>query len=241
MKRRQALLVAAAPALWVPAHAALSAADDAELERLLRAGSPRCALVPDEMEGPFPLRSLLAQPEVVRSEIHEGLPGAPFLLRVRVVDAGRQCAPLAGAAVYLWQCDRNGAYSGYDQRINPGQTGKTFLRGVQLADARGDVTFSSIFPGWYRSRITHLHLMVMHPGRALEPRMASAVTTQLAFPADVVRAVYEHPLYPRGQNRTVASNERDMVFADGHAQQLLAMSGSPDRTLYGAVALAVRT
>ena len=45
-----------------------------------------------------------------------------------------------GAAVYLWHCDRDGLYSLYTV---PDQN---YLRGVQAADASGEVTFTSIFP-----------------------------------------------------------------------------------------------
>lgn len=233
-------LVGAGLGLGRPAAASIDARDEAELQRLLQRGTT-CSLVPDEIEGPFPLRQLLDQPVLMRTEIHEGLPGVPLKLRLRVVDARRACAPLPASAVYLWHCDRDGAYSGYDRRSNAGQSGRTFLRGIQRTDARGEVSFSTVFPGWYRGRVSHLHLMVVAPGQVLGPRVGSAVTTQLAFPAEVVRAVYDDPRYPRGPNRGVPSNEADMAFRDGQALQLLAMSGSPAGTLYGAITLAVGT
>jgi len=51
------------------------------------------------------------------------------------------CAPLAGGAVYLWHCSREGNYSLYTV------TDQNYLRGVQEADGDGVVTFTSIFPG----------------------------------------------------------------------------------------------
>lgn len=40
-------------------------------------------------------------------------------------DASNDCAPLAGAAVYLWHCDRDGNHSLYTL------TDQNYLRGVQ--------------------------------------------------------------------------------------------------------------
>lgn len=47
---------------------------------------------------------------------------------------------LAGAAIYLWHCNQAGRYSLYSE----GVTAETYLRGVQEADADGQVTFTSI-------------------------------------------------------------------------------------------------
>ena len=52
------------------------------------------------------------------------------------------CAPLAGRAVYLWECDKLGRYSLY----TAGATNQNYLRGVQTADADGRVSFTAIDP-----------------------------------------------------------------------------------------------
>ena len=54
-------------------------------------------------------------------------------------------APLEGAAVYLWHCDRDGGYSLYSD----GVTDQNYLRGVQAAGSDGTLRFTSIFPGAY--------------------------------------------------------------------------------------------
>ena len=66
------------------------------------------------------------------------------------------CAPLAGAAVYLWHCDREGRYSMYSE----GVADENYLRGVQETDADGTVTFTSIFPAAYSGRWPHIHFEV---------------------------------------------------------------------------------
>jgi len=56
--------------------------------------------------------------------------------------------PLPGAAVYVWHCDRAGRYSLYSS----GVASENYLRGIQVTDAAGRVTFNSIFPAYYTGR-----------------------------------------------------------------------------------------
>lgn len=72
---------------------------------------------------------------------------------IQVVDVS--CQPLVGARVDIWHCAAQGNYSGYANQGSDGTrdtSGETFLRGTQLADERGIVTFRTIYPGWYRGR-----------------------------------------------------------------------------------------
>src|SRR5437764_12536545 len=39
-------------------------------------------------------------------------------------------------------------------------SGKKFLRGYQITDGNGQVTFTTIYPGWYSGRAVHIHFMV---------------------------------------------------------------------------------
>jgi protocatechuate 3,4-dioxygenase beta subunit len=83
---------------------------------------------------------------------------------------------------------------------------------VQTTDTNGQVTFTTIYPGWYQGRATHIHFRVY---LALDLQ----ATSQLSFPDDVTSAVYRTPLYAaRGQNTTTAA--RDGIFADGVTYQL---------------------
>ena len=103
-------------------------------------------------------------------------------LTLAIVDINSDCAPLSGARVDVWHCDALGAYSGYQQ---PGvdTTNETFCRRIQLADAAGQVSFQTIYPGWYEGRITHVHFQVF-----LENGLAA--TSQIAFPQEITNAVY---------------------------------------------------
>src|SRR4030095_331608 len=96
---------------------------------------------------------------------------------------------------------------------------QTYLRGIQTTNASGQVTFTTIYPGWYQGRATHIHVEVTRNGSSLK-------VTQIAFPETVNAQVYGAGVYAsRGTNPT--SNARDMVFADGVDSELATVSGSP--------------
>ncbi|SCB23876.1 intradiol ring-cleavage dioxygenase [Cupriavidus alkaliphilus] len=145
------------------------------------AASPAaCLLTPAATEGPFYLDDAL-----VRADIRDGRPGQPLRVRIRVVDAGRGCAPVPGALVSIWHCDAQGHYSGEGR----GDRQARFLRGVQPADSDGVASFTSIYPGWYAPRAIHIHFKVLL-GRA------EALTSQLYFSDALNREVLGgHPAY----------------------------------------------
>ena len=87
-----------------------------------------------------------------RSDVTDGKTGVPITYRFTLLDAN--CKPIAGAVVDIWQCDKDGIYSAY---ASQGTAGQIFLRGFQITDAHGEATFTSIYPGWYSGRLTHLH------------------------------------------------------------------------------------
>jgi protocatechuate 3,4-dioxygenase beta subunit len=160
-----------------------------------------CTLYPQETEGPYYLDL-----NRLRSDITEGKPGVPLELNLRVLRAAG-CTPIRDAVVDVWHTDALGWYSGY-----PGQgdnhdidtTGQTFLRGVQVTDADGRVQFTTIYPGWYAGRTTHIHVKV-HLGSR------TAVTSQMYFPDDRTDAVYaQDPYGQRGPKDT--SNDADGFF-----------------------------
>ena len=65
------------------------------------------------------------------------------------------CAAVSGANVEIWHVDAAGNYSQYGS-----QTTQTYLRGIQTTNSNGEVTFTTIYPGWYQGRATHIHLEV---------------------------------------------------------------------------------
>ncbi|MBV7408406.1 intradiol ring-cleavage dioxygenase [Maritimibacter sp. DP1N21-5] len=135
-----------------------------------------CMVMPETTAGPY-----YFDPGIVRADITEGLEGVPLTLKLQVVDA--TCVPLAGARVDVWQCDAEGNYSGYRQNAGGDTSNKTFLRGTQMTDEAGLVTFDSIYPGWYPGRTTHVHYKVF-----LDE--TTVLTSQIFFPDTLSDAIY---------------------------------------------------
>ena len=187
-----------------------------------------CVLIPREIEGPYPLyRDIAGASVLTRQNITEGRPGVPLNLALRIINVNNACTPITNALVYVWQTDKDGLYSGYRQ---PGGNtiGQTFCRGVQPTDSQGVARFTSIYPGWYPGRITHIHFNV-YLG------LTKFVTSQLAFQPAVTTAVYRSALYAaRGQNYTVRGFYDDMVFADGVQYQLTTTTRNPTTGGYDA-------
>lgn len=183
-----------------------------------------CTLIPSETDGPYPLYSALSNSALRRSNITEGKTGVPLTLTLNFVNVGSSCGAISNAAVYIWQCDKDGQYSGYSSSQNGNHAGETYLRGVQVTDSNGQVTFTTIYPGWYVGRITHIHFEVF-----LNDNLSGTAkaTSQLAFPQAITQTVYASSLYAsHGQNSSVTSFTQDNVFSDGTTYQMLNVTGS---------------
>ena len=184
-----------------------------------------CALIPSETDGPYPLYSILSNTALQRRDTTEGKTGVPLRVILRLINVNNSCVPIANAAIYIWHCDKDGVYSGYaNQTGGVNASGQTFLRGIQVTDASGQVALDTIYPGWYAGRITHVHIQaylndVLKQGTAV-------ITTQMAFPLDVTKAVYDSTLYAaHGQNTSVTSFAQDNVFSDGTTYEMATIAG----------------
>jgi protocatechuate 3,4-dioxygenase beta subunit len=181
-----------------------------------------CKVIPTEVVGPFPLSTLLDSSKVMRENIAEDKTGVPLKLRLKLVDVNNSCKPVSGY-VYVWHCDKDGSYSGYPDGDND-QTGKTFCRGVQFTDSNGVVNFTTIYPGWYPGRITHMHFQVFL--NAVSGLAKATTTSQFVFPDAINTAVYNTKLYTKGQNTSVEKNTDDLAFAGDITLQLTHVMGT---------------
>lgn len=157
MRRREMMALSAGALASVALYAC--GADGDEATGPVAGGGkavPDCVLTPAQEEGPFYID--LGR---VRRDIVEDRPGVPLALAVTVVDAS-SCEPIRDAAVDVWHCDALGVYSG---EPTEGSEGETYLRGIQLTDAAGLAEFTTIYPGQYPGRTTHIHLKVHTGGR----------------------------------------------------------------------------
>jgi protocatechuate 3,4-dioxygenase beta subunit len=168
-----------------------------------------CAATPSETAGPFPSLA-----DFFRSDIRDGKDGTLLSLTVKVVNTNAGCAPVPNANVEVWHVDAAGNYSQYGA-----QASQTFLRGIQTTNSDGVVSFTTIFPGWYQGRATHIHIEVTTGG-------ISRKVTQIAFPESVNNAVYGSGQYAvRGRNPM--TNTSDGIFADSLASELVTPTGDP--------------
>jgi protocatechuate 3,4-dioxygenase beta subunit len=192
-----------------------------------------CVVDPTETNGPYPAdgtntssgttSNALTASGIVRSDIRSSFlgtdtvaTGVTLTLTLTVVNVNATCAPLAGYAVYLWACDRRGQYSLYTVAA------ESYLRGIQVTDVSGRVTFTMIVPGCYDGRWPHIHFEVFSSlSTATSGRYASLVS-QLAIPAAVCSAVYaDTATYPASAtNFARVSLASDTVFGDNSAAQL---------------------
>jgi protocatechuate 3,4-dioxygenase beta subunit len=187
--------------------------------------------IPEETAGPYPGDgtngpNILTESGIVRGDIRSSFgsasgtaQGVPLTITLTVQD---DCKALAGAAVYLWHCDRDGNYSMYSK----GVTDQNYLRGVQETDSSGQVTFTSVFPGAYAGRWPHAHFEI-YPSLEQATSSKNAIhTSQLALPEDVCKVVYATDGYAQSvKNLSQVSLAKDNVFSDGYDLQVATVTG----------------
>lgn len=125
---------------------------------------PSCVVQPELTEGPYFVDGMLDRSDI-RAEPTTGAvsEGALLALTVAVSRVGgdASCEPLANAIVDVWQCDALGVYSGVVDFAGQFSTeGQSFLRGYQVTGADGIARFTTIYPGWYPGRATHIHFKI---------------------------------------------------------------------------------
>ena len=181
-------------------------------------GENECEVSPRETKGPFPTKT---PSQMVQSNIKSDRTGIALLVNLTIVNKTNNCKALPGAQVDIWHCDKDGNYSEYGN--HPMQrtdlTSAHFLRGRQITDADGNVSFLSIYPGWYHGRAPHIHIEVF------DMSGTSLLITQVAFPENISNKVYSSSLYAdRGEADT--PNNRDNIFADSLSEQMATVTGN---------------
>jgi len=186
---------------------------------------------------------VLNQSGIVRSDIRSSLDGGataegvPLTFTFTLSDLANGNAAYAGAAVYVWHCDANGLYSMYSDAV----VDETYLRGIQVADAQGQVTFTTIVPGCYSGRWTHIHFEV-YPDAASATNVSNQIaTSQVAFPQDMLDAVYALDTYPDSARNLaqIGSLSNDNVFSDGWDLEMGTFTGDPSTGYVGSLAVAI--
>jgi len=143
-----------------------------------------CVLAPEVTQGPYYMTS--GHP--IRSNIAEYEPGLLFFMNIGVIDV-ETCKPVPNLLIDVWQANATGHYAAHPtpaphlvdelpKAEGPRRglltafprsvEGETFGRGALPSDENGVVQFTSIFPGYYTGRATHVHVRV-HPEWSILP------------------------------------------------------------------------
>jgi protocatechuate 3,4-dioxygenase beta subunit len=204
--------------------------------------------IPQETNGPYPADgtngvNVLERSGMLRSDIRSSLDGGatadgiPLTFTFTLSDLANGNTAYAGAAVYVWHCDAQGQYSMYSEAI----VNETYLRGIQVADAQGRVTFTTVVPGCYSGRWTHIHFEV-YPDAASATTVTNQIaTSQVAFPRDMLDAVYRDSAYTGSAENLadLGSIDNDNVFSDGYALEMASFAGDAANGYVGTLAVAV--
>ncbi|MEX0139724.1 intradiol ring-cleavage dioxygenase [Massilia sp. LMS1-1-1.1] len=212
-----------------------------------------CTVIPEETGGPYPadgtnthggsIINVLKQSGVVRSDIRASFNGAagvaagvPLTIQLQLLNASGSCASLAGYAVYVWHCDRDGLYSLYSS----GVTAQNYLRGVQVTDSAGSLSFTTIFPGCYAGRMPHVHVEV-YPSVAMAASASNRIkASQFTFPLATLNEAYAASGYTASvRNLAQISYATDNVFSDGASLQMATVAGNATQGYVATLVIAV--
>jgi len=161
------------------------------------AAAPASSVVvtPSMTEGPYWVDEMLRRFDVrgntssSSSRAGTRQAGVPLTLKINVLDSSGGGA-INGAHVDIWHANAYGLYSDEGQQQTGGGTtqGQNFLRGYQVTgiDAGvnasavdGQVSFKTIWPGWYQGRAIHIHVRVRTYDAS--GTVATNYTTQIFF------------------------------------------------------------
>jgi protocatechuate 3,4-dioxygenase beta subunit len=175
------------------------------LDPEVAAAAATCVMTPAKTEGPYFVDERLNRSDI-RSDPTSGdvQDGIKLTLKLSVFDAANDCAPVQGAQVDIWHANASGLYS--DEAAN-GTSGQKWLRGYQVTDADGAVTFTTIYPGWYTGRAVHIHFKVRTG--TLE------FTSQLFFTDQMNATVFAQAPYSSRGNPDTTDGTDNVYGTDG--------------------------
>ncbi len=212
-------------------------------------GAACTTAAPAETAGPYPGDgsngpNVLIESGVVRSDIRSSFgsysgvaQGVPTTIELTLQDTTKNCAAGSGMAVYIWHCDRAGDYSLYSRDA----ADQNYLRGVQVADQDGRLSFTSIFPACYAGRWPHIHFEVFDSLEAAVAGENARLTSQIALPEQACTAVYGYDTgYATSvQNMSQVTLSSDNVFGDGWDAELAGVTGDPSSGMTIALTIGV--
>lgn len=160
--------------------------------------------------------------EYVRNDIAETQEGVSVVVDGQFIDI-TTCEPITDLYWDLWHANSTGVYGGVigngnGNSADTSNLNNTFLRGLQPTDSDGVAQFTSIFPGHYAGRATHMHVVTHIGGTVLanETYVGGDVTHigQLFFDQSLITEINSN--YSPYTTNTIAivDNADDRVFAE---------------------------
>lgn len=163
----------------------------------------------------------------------------PLTLDIQIIDVNT-CEPVPKVYLEAWHCNSTGVYSGVVANGNGDSSDAsnldaTFLRGINLSDDDGVVTFDTLFPGHYTGRAvrliphliffcnpsltqiqTHIHVL-SHSGASLNANntLAGGNIThvgQVFFDQDLISLVEAEEPYA-SNTQELTTNAEDNILA----------------------------
>ena len=148
--------------------------------------------------------------------------GVPFTLTLYVYDSENSCSAMQNVQIDIWHCNASGVYSAESSEST---TSQSWLRGYQLTDSYGMVQFTTIIPGWYQGRTTHIHLRLRSTYDSSST--GGTNTMQLFFDQTLIDTLDTtvSPYSSEGENST--TNASDRVYSQQeNGTTLMTLSGS---------------
>ncbi|KAF8981858.1 Intradiol ring-cleavage dioxygenase [Cyathus striatus] len=203
-----------------------------------------CVLAPEVTEGPY----YHTEGHLIRQNIAEYQDGLLLLLDIGVIDV-ETCKPLPNVLVDIWQANATGSYAGHPvphphlvgekPQVGGKRSGllsafprtvheESWLRGAWPTDVNGVVQFTTIFPGYYTGRATHVHTKVFPEWTPLPNGTFKAGrlshTGQFFFDDDinlVIDRMHPYILNPIANTLGRTRNWRDSlnIFEDSHGPE----------------------
>ena len=188
---------------------------------------PSCVVRPELTEGPYFVEEQLERSDI-RSDPSDGSvkEGTPLVMTFLVsqVDSDGSCSALAGANVDVWHRDALGVYSDVQ---DPGfdTSGQKWLRGYQVTDAEGRAQFTTIYPGWYQGRATHIHFKIRTDP---ESEAGTEFTSQFFFDDTLSDQVHAQGAYAEKGAAGRLQNDEDMIYQQSGGQLTLDVTPAGD-------------
>ncbi|MBS9436256.1 twin-arginine translocation signal domain-containing protein [Photorhabdus noenieputensis] len=186
-----------------------------------------CTLAPEQISGPY-----FRNDKIIRRDITDSEVGIPFLLKITIMD-NKTCKPVENLFVDIWHCNSRGKYSGWSHispDVVPHVDGiasvnrtdeQNFLRGAQSSNKNGIVNFTTIYPGFYAGRATHIHIAIRKLSANVTDKEHFAFVGQMYFPEEINTEVYKYDMYSE-RKITRIKNYEDVYFKNmnGHLSEI---------------------